>query len=33
MTEQRTAWGWGLASIDAAGNTLDVWCSARKIRP
>ncbi len=25
MTEQRTAWGWGLASIDAAGNTLDVW--------
>jgi 2,3,4,5-tetrahydropyridine-2-carboxylate N-succinyltransferase len=25
MTESRTAWGWGLASIDAAGNTLDVW--------
>ena len=25
MTEQRTAWCWGLASIDAAGNTLDVW--------
>ena len=25
MTEQRPAWGWGLASIDAAGNTLDVW--------
>ncbi len=25
MAEERTAWGWGLASIDAAGNTLDVW--------
>ncbi len=25
MTNQRTAWGWGLASVDAAGNTLDVW--------
>ncbi|NEG69499.1 2,3,4,5-tetrahydropyridine-2,6-dicarboxylate N-succinyltransferase [Bifidobacterium choloepi] len=26
MTEQnRQAWGWGLASVDAAGNTLDVW--------
>ncbi|MBW3088461.1 2,3,4,5-tetrahydropyridine-2,6-dicarboxylate N-succinyltransferase [Bifidobacterium sp. 82T24] len=25
MTESRTAWGWGLASVDAAGNTLDVW--------
>lgn len=25
MNEQRTAWGWGLASIDADGNTLDVW--------
>ena len=25
MAEQRKAWGWGLASIDAAGNTLDVW--------
>ncbi|MFT8988417.1 MAG: 2,3,4,5-tetrahydropyridine-2,6-dicarboxylate N-succinyltransferase [Bifidobacterium psychraerophilum] len=25
MTDSRTAWGWGLASIDAAGNTLDVW--------
>ena len=25
MTESRTAWGWGLASIDAAGSTLDVW--------
>lgn len=23
MTDQRTAWGWGLASVDAAGNTLD----------
>ena len=22
---QRTAWGWGLASLDEAGNTLDVW--------
>ncbi|MCI1934935.1 MAG: 2,3,4,5-tetrahydropyridine-2,6-dicarboxylate N-succinyltransferase [Bifidobacteriaceae bacterium] len=21
----RTAWGWGLASLDAAGTTLDVW--------
>ena len=25
MTNERTAYGWGLASIDAAGNTLDVW--------
>ena len=25
MTDQRTAWGWGLSSVDAAGNTLDVW--------
>ena len=25
MAEERTAYGWGLASIDAAGNTLDVW--------
>ena len=25
MTDQRTAWGWGLASVDAAGNPLDVW--------
>lgn len=24
-TAGRTAWGWGLASIDAAGATLDVW--------
>ena len=25
MSESRTAWGWGLASVDEAGNTLDVW--------
>lgn len=25
MSEQRTAWGWGLSSIDEAGKTLDVW--------
>ncbi|WP_291527642.1 2,3,4,5-tetrahydropyridine-2,6-dicarboxylate N-succinyltransferase [Bifidobacterium sp. UBA744] len=25
MSESRTAYGWGLASVDAAGNTLDVW--------
>lgn len=25
MTQSRSAWGWGLASIDAAGNVLDVW--------
>ena len=25
MSEERTAYGWGLASVDAAGNTLDVW--------
>ncbi|MBT1166485.1 2,3,4,5-tetrahydropyridine-2,6-dicarboxylate N-succinyltransferase [Bifidobacterium simiarum] len=25
MTESRTAWGWGLSSVDAAGTTLDVW--------
>ena len=23
MSEARTAWGWGLASVDAAGTTLD----------
>ena len=28
MTEERTAYGWGLASVDAAGNTLDVWYPA-----
>ena len=31
MTDQRTAWGWGLASIDAAGNTLDVWYPELKL--
>ena len=31
MTDQRTAWGWGLASVDAAGNTLDVWYPERKL--
>ncbi len=25
MTTEKTAWGWGLASLDEAGNTLDVW--------
>jgi 2,3,4,5-tetrahydropyridine-2,6-dicarboxylate N-succinyltransferase len=25
MSEERKAWGWGLASIDEAGDTLDVW--------
>ncbi|MCI1219279.1 MAG: 2,3,4,5-tetrahydropyridine-2,6-dicarboxylate N-succinyltransferase [Bifidobacterium sp.] len=25
MSDERTAWGWGLASIDEAGTTLDVW--------
>ena len=25
MSNERKAWGWGLASVDAAGNTLDVW--------
>ncbi|OZG62719.1 2,3,4,5-tetrahydropyridine-2,6-carboxylate N-succinyltransferase [Bifidobacterium lemurum] len=25
MSNERMAWGWGLASVDAAGNTLDVW--------
>mgnify|MGYP007008788744 FL=1 len=24
MSEERTAWGWGLASVDAAGTTLDL---------
>ena len=31
MTNQRTAWGWGLASVDAAGNTLDVWYPELKL--
>ncbi len=25
MSDSRMAWGWGLASVDAAGQTLDVW--------
>lgn len=25
MAAMGKAWGWGLASVDAAGNTLDVW--------
>jgi 2,3,4,5-tetrahydropyridine-2-carboxylate N-succinyltransferase len=25
MSDERTAWGWGLASIDESGATLDVW--------
>ena len=25
VTPMRTAWGWGLASVDSAGATLDVW--------
>lgn len=28
MSESRKAWGWGLASVDSAGNTLDVWYPA-----
>lgn len=31
MTDQRTAWGWGLASVDAAGNILDVWYPELKL--
>ena len=31
MTDQRTAWGWGLSSVDAAGNTLDVWYPELKL--
>ena len=33
MADQRTAWGWGLASIDAAGTTLDVWYHKLTIGP
>ena len=33
MANQRTAWGWGLASIDAAGTTLDVWYPKLTIGP
>ena len=33
MADQRTAWGWGLASIDAAGTTLDVWYPKLTIGP
>ena len=25
MAETRTAWGWGIATVTAAGQTLDVW--------
>lgn len=25
MSDERTAWGWGLASIDESGTTLDAW--------
>ena len=31
MTDQRTAWGWGLSSVDAAGNTLGVWYPELKL--
>ena len=33
MTISRTAWGWGLASIDAGGKTLDVWYPEPKLGP
>ena len=33
MTEARTAWGWGLASVDAAGTTLDVWYPKLELGP
>ena len=33
MSDQRTAWGWGLASIDAAGATLDVWYPQLELGP
>ncbi|KFI46916.1 2,3,4,5-tetrahydropyridine-2-carboxylate N-succinyltransferase [Bifidobacterium bohemicum] len=31
MSNEQTAWGWGLASIDEAGNTLDVWYPKLKL--
>lgn len=33
MVNERMAWGWGLASIDEEGNTLDVWYPTPKIGP
>lgn len=31
MAHERMAWGWGLASVDEAGNTLDVWYPTLKM--
>ncbi|WP_418968939.1 2,3,4,5-tetrahydropyridine-2,6-dicarboxylate N-succinyltransferase [Alloscardovia omnicolens] len=31
MSTNRVAYGWGLASIDEAGNTLDVWYPSLKV--
>lgn len=31
MAHERMAWGWGLASVDEAGNTLDVWYPTPKM--
>jgi 2,3,4,5-tetrahydropyridine-2-carboxylate N-succinyltransferase len=33
MAEMRKAWGWGLASIDEEGNTLDVWYPSLTLGP
>ncbi|MBB2955046.1 2,3,4,5-tetrahydropyridine-2-carboxylate N-succinyltransferase [Bifidobacterium commune] len=33
MENEPMAWGWGLASIDEAGNTLDVWYPTPKMGP
>lgn len=33
MNDARTAWGWGLASLDEAGNTLDVWYPELHVGP
>ena len=29
MSEERTAWGWGLASVDAAGTKITIWDKAK----
>lgn len=33
MVNEQMAWGWGLASLDEAGNTLDVWYPTPQMGP
>ena len=31
MTDTRSAWGWGLASVHASGQVLDTWYPAPQL--